>query len=98
MKSAFSKPNLKIASVFATVFMGVVTAASVFAANPPAAPATPASPAAATAATPAAPAPTAAPAVTGKADLVKGEASYGTVCAACHAPDGNSMIPAPFGL
>ena len=32
--------------------------------------------------------------MTGKADLVKGEASYGTVCAACHAPDGNSMIPA----
>ncbi|GAB4406034.1 MAG: c-type cytochrome [Rhodoferax sp.] len=28
-----------------------------------------------------------------KADLAKGEASYGTVCAACHAPDGNSLIP-----
>jgi cytochrome c553 len=27
-----------------------------------------------------------------KADLAKGEASFGAVCAACHAPDGNSMI------
>lgn len=91
MKSTFSKPNLKIASVFATVFMGVVTAASVFAANPPAAPAA----TTAAAAAPVAPAPVTAPAaVTGKADLVKGEASFGTVCAACHAPDGNSMIPA----
>ena len=91
MKSTFLKPNLKIASVFATVFMGVVTATSVFAANPPAAPAA----ATAAAAAPVAPAPATAPAaVTGKADLVKGEASFGTVCAACHAPDGNSMIPA----
>ena len=93
MKSTFLKPNLKIASVFATVFMGVVTAASVFAANPPAAPA--ATTAAATPAAPAvAPAPAAAPEVIGKADLVKGEASYSTVCVACHAADGNSMIPA----
>lgn len=30
---------------------------------------------------------------TGQADLAKGEASFGTVCAACHAPDGNSVIP-----
>jgi cytochrome c553 len=29
-----------------------------------------------------------------KPDLAKGEASFSTVCAACHAPDGNSMIPA----
>ena len=29
-----------------------------------------------------------------KPDLAKGEASYGTVCAACHGADGNSMIPA----
>ncbi len=29
-----------------------------------------------------------------KPDLVKGEASFGTVCAACHGADGNSMIPA----
>jgi cytochrome c553 len=28
-----------------------------------------------------------------KADLAKGEASFGAVCAACHAPDGNSIIP-----
>ncbi len=28
-----------------------------------------------------------------KPDLAKGEASYATVCAACHAPDGNSAIP-----
>ena len=28
-----------------------------------------------------------------KADLAKGEASFGGVCAACHAPDGNSLIP-----
>jgi cytochrome c553 len=27
-------------------------------------------------------------------DLAKGEASFGAVCAACHAPDGNSLIPA----
>ncbi|BCO28671.1 cytochrome c6 [Rhodoferax lithotrophicus] len=32
-------------------------------------------------------------AVSAKADLAKGEASFGTVCAACHAPDGNSLIP-----
>lgn len=29
-----------------------------------------------------------------KPDLAKGEASFGTVCAACHGADGNSMIPA----
>lgn len=29
-----------------------------------------------------------------KPDLAKGEASYTAVCAACHAPDGNSAIPA----
>lgn len=29
-----------------------------------------------------------------KADLAKGEASFSGVCAACHGPDGNSMIPA----
>jgi cytochrome c553 len=28
-----------------------------------------------------------------KPDLAKGEASFGAVCAACHAPDGNSLIP-----
>ncbi len=28
-----------------------------------------------------------------KPDLVKGEASYATVCVACHAADGNSAIP-----
>ncbi len=28
-----------------------------------------------------------------KPDLAKGEASFGGVCAACHAPDGNSVIP-----
>lgn len=28
-----------------------------------------------------------------KADAAKGEASFGAVCAACHAPDGNSVIP-----
>ena len=33
----------------------------------------------------------AAPAV--KPDLAKGEASFVAVCAACHAPDGNSVIP-----
>jgi len=27
-----------------------------------------------------------------KPDLVKGEASFGAICAACHAPDGNSLI------
>lgn len=29
-----------------------------------------------------------------KPDLAKGEASYATVCAACHAADGNAAIPA----
>lgn len=33
----------------------------------------------------------AAPAV--KADLAKGEASFLGICAACHGPDGNSLIP-----
>lgn len=28
-----------------------------------------------------------------KADLAKGSASYGTVCAACHGADGNSTVP-----
>jgi cytochrome c553 len=28
-----------------------------------------------------------------KPDLAKGEASFSGVCAACHAPDGNSLIP-----
>jgi len=28
-----------------------------------------------------------------KPDLAKGEASFAGVCAACHAPDGNSLIP-----
>lgn len=28
-----------------------------------------------------------------KPDLAKGEASFSGVCAACHAPDGNSVIP-----
>lgn len=28
-----------------------------------------------------------------KADLAKGEASFAGVCAACHSPDGNSLIP-----
>ena len=28
-----------------------------------------------------------------KPDLAKGETSYGAVCAACHGPDGNSVIP-----
>jgi cytochrome c553 len=28
-----------------------------------------------------------------KPDLAKGEASYTAVCAACHSPDGNSVIP-----
>lgn len=46
---------------------------------------------ASTAAAPAAP--VAAPAVV-KPDLAKGEASFGTVCAACHGADGNSGTPA----
>ena len=46
---------------------------------------------ASTAAVPAAP--VAAPAVV-KPDLAKGEASFGTVCAACHGADGNSGTPA----
>jgi len=34
-----------------------------------------------------------APAAAAKPDLAKGEASFSGVCAACHAPDGNSLIP-----
>lgn len=34
-----------------------------------------------------------APAAAAKPDLAKGEASFAGVCAACHAPDGNSLIP-----
>lgn len=30
---------------------------------------------------------------TSQPDRAKGEAAFGTVCAACHAPDGNSVIP-----
>lgn len=37
--------------------------------------------------------PKAAPSQAAKADLAKGEASFAAVCAACHAPDGNSLIP-----
>ena len=33
------------------------------------------------------------PASADKPDLAKGEASFMAVCAACHAPDGNSLIP-----
>ncbi len=36
----------------------------------------------------------AAPAMAAKPDLVKGEASFTAVCAACHGVDGNSGIPA----
>jgi cytochrome c553 len=32
-------------------------------------------------------------AVAAKPDLAKGEASFGVVCAACHGPDGNAVIP-----
>jgi len=32
-------------------------------------------------------------AASAKPDLAKGEASFAGVCAACHAPDGNSLIP-----
>ncbi len=37
--------------------------------------------------------PAAAPSSADKPDLAKGEASFMAVCAACHAPDGNSLIP-----
>lgn len=33
------------------------------------------------------------PAKAGKPDLAKGEAQFGTLCVACHAADGNSLIP-----
>jgi cytochrome c553 len=33
------------------------------------------------------------PVTAAKPDLAKGEASFTAVCAACHAPDGNSVIP-----
>ncbi len=51
-----------------------------------------ASPASAAEETPPAAAKPEAAAKAAKPDLVKGEASFGAVCAACHAPDGNSSI------
>ncbi len=48
----------------------------------------------ASAASAAAPAAKPAPVKAYKPDLAKGEASYGTVCAACHGADGNSGTPA----
>jgi cytochrome c553 len=33
------------------------------------------------------------PAIAAKPDLAKGESTFTTICAACHAPDGNSVIP-----
>ena len=54
-----------------------------------------AAPAPATAGVPAAPAVSAAaPAKAAKPDLVKGEAKFTAVCAACHGADGNSGTPA----
>jgi len=35
---------------------------------------------------------------TAKPDLAKGAASYGAVCVACHAADGNSTTPASSTL
>lgn len=32
-------------------------------------------------------------AAAGKPDLAKGQASFAAVCAACHGPDGNSLLP-----
>ncbi|HMS25852.1 MAG TPA: c-type cytochrome [Burkholderiaceae bacterium] len=75
----------------ATLFMGVVTCLNSYAANPAAPVAAPAT--VVVPAKEAAKSQEAKVEMVGKADLVKGEASYGTVCAACHAPDGNSMIP-----
>jgi len=34
------------------------------------------------------------PAAAAKADVAKGQASYAAICAACHGPDGNSVITA----
>ena len=54
----------------------------------------PAAAASAPAAAPAAaPAPAVAVGVATKPDLAKGEASFGALCVACHAADGNSVIP-----
>ncbi|WP_374666373.1 cytochrome c [Ramlibacter sp.] len=50
--------------------------------------------AAAPASAPAAPAPAAAKAGPAKVDAALGEQKYAAVCAACHAADGNSSIPA----
>ncbi len=73
-----------------TLVFGVMTCMTSYAANPT-------TPTVAPVSAPAAEA-TKAPEVkvekVGKADLVKGATSYGTVCVACHAADGNSMIPA----
>ena len=38
--------------------------------------------------------PHSAPAAAVKPDLAKGEATFATICAACHAPDGNSVVAA----
>lgn len=79
MKTLFST----IRTLTTSTLIAVAATAS-FAADP-------AAPAAATS-----PAPTPVPAQVlkvEKPDLAKGEASYGVVCAACHAADGNSAIP-----
>ena len=80
-------------SLFAALL--AVSAVSSFAAGE-AAPAPVAAPAAAPAAAAAAPAdaPAAAPAKAAKPDLAKGEATFTSVCAACHGADGNSATPA----
>jgi cytochrome c553 len=67
----------------------VLSAALSFAAGE----ATPAAAPAGGASAPAAAAAPAAPAKPGKPDLVKGEASFTAVCAACHGADGNSGTP-----
>ncbi len=79
--------------LLASLLMAAVLAApglSAVAADAPAAPAKSAVTTAATG-TPAAAAP---PAAMVKPDLVKGEAKYTAVCAACHGADGNSGAPA----
>ncbi|RZJ25288.1 MAG: cytochrome c4 [Haliea sp.] len=84
-------PLLMAATLAATAISSFAQTAAAPAASAPASAAAAAAPAAPVASAPAVVA--AAPA-TGKPDLAQGEAKYTAVCAACHAADGNSGIPA----
>lgn len=85
------KRSLLLAAAALTLWPAATLVAQTAPAQP--APAQPAPAQAAPAQPAAAPAP-AAPAAAPQVDLAKGQQLIATVCAACHGPDGNSVIPA----